>query len=574
MRQSFLAIAPKTRILILSAAVALLGVGMTLGIAAERLWTPLIPFRLPLPVLAVAFYAAYVVPIRRVVGTSGSTWTMSELPLTIALYASDPITTLIAWTLGGTLAELANPVPMFKKVFNQTLNTIYVGPAFLLVHLIADPSHPFGARSVVAIPVALLVSLAGSPMVSLAVAVFTAHAPEWDLHDTPIDTLQIWVSGALGIFVGLALQLSPWLALLVVLPEGLLMVLTRGYFRAREREHQIQGLYDTSHALLTATRLEDAVERLLRHSLALFRADVAGFLLLADGEMRLFTIEGDAPMTQRSNPPSAAELEAVYAIGDHEAVLVDRHAPAALREVAAGAWGVDGGLVGTVRSGNEPALLLLHPRQNIHQPYGPMDLQTLRTLVTQVSTVLDRTRLLTAVERMQELQETLQHQAEHDPLTGLANRARLLDRLDAALASDRSGGVAVIYVDVDDFKPINDTHGHAAGDAVLQAVAERLRSGLRGSDLAARLGGDEFAVLLDGVASDAAARDVAARLATRLDDPIVVGGTVLRVRASLGIATTQRGGDDAQHLLVAADEEMYRVKRTAKRERLRARDAG
>ena len=574
MRDRFLAIPPKARIWILSAALALVGVGTTLLVVAGHQWSPLLPFRLPVPVLAAGFYAANVVPIRRVVGTSGSTWTMTELPLTLALYASDPVSTLIAWTVGGTLAELANPVPLFKKVFNQAMNTFYVGPAFLVVHLIADPSHPFGARTVLAIPLALLVSLSGSPMVSVAVAVFTAHAPEWDFRDTPIDTLQIWVSGALGIFVGLALQLSPWLALLVVLPAGLVMVLTRGYFRAHEREHQIQGLYDTSHALLTATRLEDAVERLLRHSRALFRADMAGFLLLADGEMRLFTIEGDAPMTEHAKPPSAAELEAVYAIGDHEAVLVDRRAPTALREVAARAWGVDGGLIGTVRSGNEPALLLLHPRQNIHQPYGPMDVQMLRTLVTQVSTVLDRTRLLSAVERMQELQESLQHRAEHDHLTGLANRARLLDLLTAALAAERPGEVAVVYIDVDDFKPINDTHGHAAGDAVLQAVADRLRTGLRGSDVAARLGGDEFAVLLDGVTSETVAREVASRVATRLDEPIVVGGTVLRVRASLGVATAARGAEDAEHLLTAADEEMYRVKRTAKRERLRARDAG
>lgn len=166
----------------------------------------------------------------------------------------------------------------------------------------------------------------------------------------------------------------------------------------------------------------------------------------------------------------------------------------------------------------------------------------------------------------------LAHRAEHDSLTGLVNRAcfesRLIELLQPGSASSRLGAfrqVAVLFIDLDAFKPVNDRYGHAAGDAVLVAVAQRLRDSTRGSDLVARLGGDEFAVLLE-VRNHDEVRQVSDRILSSLDAPIAYDGQELRVGASIGIADTPVGGEEnsltAAELLRTADIAMYTAKQS------------
>ncbi|MEZ0493709.1 putative bifunctional diguanylate cyclase/phosphodiesterase [Kineococcus sp. TBRC 1896] len=150
-------------------------------------------------------------------------------------------------------------------------------------------------------------------------------------------------------------------------------------------------------------------------------------------------------------------------------------------------------------------------------------------------------------------------EAFYDQLTRLPNRALFLDRLDAAVAGADDGDLALLYLDLDGFKPINDRYGHAAGDAVLQATAARLRDGLREQDTAARLGGDEFAVVLHTSDVDQA-RAVARRLAERLREPVEHHGHTLQVAASIGVAVLGREGTSAQTLVRDADTAMYAVK--------------
>lgn len=153
-----------------------------------------------------------------------------------------------------------------------------------------------------------------------------------------------------------------------------------------------------------------------------------------------------------------------------------------------------------------------------------------------------------------------------DPLTGLPNRARFLDRLRQGLIDARASGrgLAVLLGDLDGFKGVNDAGGHEAGDAVLQAVAQRLRRGLRGSDTLARLGGDEFALLLPGVARNEDAALVAGRLVQSLASPIENGAARWRVGISVGIAMHPRDGADMDTLVARADAAMYAAKREGK----------
>jgi diguanylate cyclase (GGDEF)-like protein len=163
------------------------------------------------------------------------------------------------------------------------------------------------------------------------------------------------------------------------------------------------------------------------------------------------------------------------------------------------------------------------------------------------------------------LEDQLRHQAFHDALTGLANRALFEDRLTHGLAGARRHGnqLAVVFLDLDEFKTINDSLGHATGDDLLRAVARRIASNLRVTDTAARLGGDEFAVLLDMRDDDTPPAEIAARLLAALRAPIALAGRELRVNASIGLAIGD-GSIGVDDLLRNADTAMYAAKEAGK----------
>ncbi|WP_432519979.1 diguanylate cyclase domain-containing protein [Kineococcus sp. SYSU DK006] len=163
------------------------------------------------------------------------------------------------------------------------------------------------------------------------------------------------------------------------------------------------------------------------------------------------------------------------------------------------------------------------------------------------------------------VQRRLREAALHDPLTGLPNRTLLEDRLRHALsAAGRSGQqVALLYCDLDDFKPVNDTGGHAAGDHVLIGVAERLSAAVRPGDTVARLGGDEFAVVCPDLPDEAAAAHVAERIVAEMAEPFAVAGWSFPVGISVGLAMAEPGAD-AQRVLQDADAAMYEAKGSGK----------
>ena len=164
------------------------------------------------------------------------------------------------------------------------------------------------------------------------------------------------------------------------------------------------------------------------------------------------------------------------------------------------------------------------------------------------------------------LEEELRHQAFHDSLTGLANRALFIDRLEHALSLSLRGPrpLAVLFIDLDDFKTINDSLGHGEGDAILVSVAERLRGALRTSDTLARMGGDEFAVLVEDPSMAVEPTAVADRVMSVLQAPFAQGGKELFVHASIGVAVVTARGQTSEELLRNADVSMYMAKRKGK----------
>ncbi|WP_232495999.1 putative bifunctional diguanylate cyclase/phosphodiesterase [Novosphingobium kaempferiae] len=166
-------------------------------------------------------------------------------------------------------------------------------------------------------------------------------------------------------------------------------------------------------------------------------------------------------------------------------------------------------------------------------------------------------------QELRKAEEELTHRGLHDPLTDLPNRTLFADRLSQACARARRSGdpFGVVMIDLDRFKEINDSLGHAAGDAVLVTLGRRMREHLREVDTIARLGGDEFAVLLQNVDGDGSALAVAAKLTELIEQPIVHDGRLLYVGASMGVALCPQLGYSPEALLEAADEAMYEAKR-------------
>jgi diguanylate cyclase (GGDEF)-like protein/PAS domain S-box-containing protein len=171
------------------------------------------------------------------------------------------------------------------------------------------------------------------------------------------------------------------------------------------------------------------------------------------------------------------------------------------------------------------------------------------------------------VSERKAFEEQLAHQAFHDPVTNLANRALFAERVRHAVARSRrdGNGLAVIFMDLDDFKTINDSLGHAAGDEVLIEVAKRLATSIRSSDTAARFGGDEFAILLEDIENAQEAADTAERILELLTEPLRLDQKELVVRSSLGISVVEGNAPtDAEELIRNADAAMYIAKRDGK----------
>ena len=207
--------------------------------------------------------------------------------------------------------------------------------------------------------------------------------------------------------------------------------------------------------------------------------------------------------------------------------------------------------------------IMLANRVGLERSFGADDLRLLEALANNAAVALQYDRLEQAVNKLQSLQDQLHHQAYHDPLTDLPNRTLFMERVKLELAAERS--IAVLFIDVDDFKTVNDSLGHHVGDALLISVAERLRGCVRPEDTVARLGGDEFAVMIPGVDDPLAdGRTVARRILKAFELPVEAGTELVSVHLSVGLASSEQSSGDSDELIRNADVAMYQAKSKGK----------
>jgi len=193
--------------------------------------------------------------------------------------------------------------------------------------------------------------------------------------------------------------------------------------------------------------------------------------------------------------------------------------------------------------------------------------QTISCVRNAAGEVVNYVALFSDIGALKQAEERALHLAHHDVLTGLPNRLLFAAQLAQSLqrASRQGQQIALLFIDLDRFKSVNDTLGHAAGDELLRVVAQRLRAAVRAEDTVARLGGDEFTVVLEEVAGTAAAAATARKLHDALAAPMELQGRPVTVSATIGIALFPADGSDADTLMRAADVAMYRAKRRGRR---------
>jgi diguanylate cyclase (GGDEF)-like protein len=358
---------------------------------------------------------------------------------------------------------------------------------------------------------------------------------------------------------------NPLSIVLLAVPTIIVFVAYRAYMREREKHERLELLYESSRLLHYAPELDSAIGALLDHARRMFRAERAELLLFPDPtiEAALRSASGGVDGPERMVPVSIAVDDPLRSRTALEArPFFGRPGPGWTTDPRDVDEAMIGPLVG--ESGVFGALTIVN-RLGEGTSFEADDLRLLETVANQAAVALENGQLEQSLAELSRLKEELRHQAYHDSLTGLPNRPAFVEEVERRLTDPSSNGQApvVVFLDLDDFKIVNDTLGHAAGDQLLVAVADRIGQELRPDDLVARFGGDEFALLPASGSTVAEALSMTQRIITGLELPFHVQGTDVIVGCSAGISAV-RGDSPVDEVLRNADVAMYRAKADGK----------
>ena len=512
----------------------------------------------PVWIWPIAFALAEVCIVRIHFRHDAHTFSLSDIALVAGLFLADPIPLVIGRVVG-TVAVLVvvRRQPLRKVVFNGALVGLSTAIAVavmvaLAVGQSADTPSACGA--------AIIAALAGE-----TVSMGAIHVTLFVVQGTaPLETLPralgfgaagVLVNGSAGLLIAVATPMHAWAPLLIVAPAATVLGIYRSYTRERREHQRAEFLYESASSLQRSSVDGDPVSDLLTRVRGLLGAEVVELIVVgAGGADELFVAAGAAGSFSSELIP--ADRHRVILVADglaSEPRIVDKRAPSTTARVLLGRSAEQAIVVPlAAERGLRGALLATIDRTAIRRLDGG-DARLMGALSSHIVSYLETTRL----------GRQLEHQAFHDGLTQLANRVLLSRRIDEAIALRTPDGpsVALLFVDLDDFKLVNDAFGHAVGDRLLQALADRLLGVVSDRGIVARLGGDEFAVLLW---DSSGAEPVAAAVLEALDQPVAITHSNLVVHASIGIAIAG-AEDDSESLLRHADLAMYRAKGCGKR---------
>ncbi len=513
------------RVWALNALLGLAALGLYLLVAGQvRLAAPgvAIPWALFAVMFCIAEGWRVYVHFRR----NAHSFSLSELPLVLGLYFASPQTLVSSRMVGGLIALwLIRRHPPIKVAFNLALYAIEAEVAMLLLSVLAPLRNVQTAESwAIILAIVAIVAVLGFSLTAVVISLAEGNLTRSQMARGYLFSIGAGlVNACLAIQAAVALSREAaelWLLCLPVIGVAGAYLLYTSEYQKRQR---IQHLYECSDLLQRTA----ASATTLRHGQVRTRDQeldaglLEGLMMAVGSEMRTRSITWDD------------SAEAVREWLEHQDLK-----DAMLTSL----WG-DGSLLGVLSVGN---------RMSDVGTFSTDDLTLFETFGAQISVAVQNMRL----------DNTLTYQAFHDPITNLANRVLFTDRLEHALSrrDEKRGLIAVLFVDLDDFKMVNDTFGHAPGDELLRSVAERLRSVLRPADTAARFGGDEFAILLEDAISRDDVAAVAERIVTALKPHFVVERQEVAVHASIGVAITSAAPVSAEELLRRSDAAMYWAK--------------
>ena len=520
------------------------------------------PFHGPWPILGVVVGAAFAelcvvgLPSR----ASSQTFTLASVALALGLAFVRPVDFLIGQTVGSAIALAVHRHPPKRYCFNLANYAVASEAAILLLpHLATIEADPTSLRLWYAIAASVLISEAFS---TVSVGVVRSLAEGRSFHRETIASSPFVVLGAMfcctmAALAGIASTITPYAALFAAVPVGLIWWTFQKVLEERTKRSNVEFLYETTKVMQQASTLENGLASMLERAREVFRCEYAEVWIRASESDSWFRVEAgrsvlpmEGNIERKSSPPFVPSESGAIIITPESAVgvelLAELGAPSALLA-----------RIATADSGGPLGLLLVSHRNQAMPTFKNNDRFLFDLLCHQLALHLENGHLVRSLDELGRLQQQLHHQATHDSLTNLANRALLRESVEKI-----EGRCAVVVIDLDDFKTINDSLGHNAGDEVLLTVANRLQLAVRPTDTVARFGGDEIVVLLCDV-SEGEASLMAERIALTLRASVPAGKTEVALSASLGVAFAASKPALAE-LLRSADVAMYEAKRRGK----------
>jgi len=502
--------------------------------------------------------------------------TLNDAVIIFGLMGTGPFVTALAMACSLAVVQAAQRRAPVQVIFNFGAQMLATPLYYLLLRAMVQPGATFSTRSVIGylLTVTLLSEVANleiSAAMYLSerdVTIFTQSLGS----SAPVVALIALPNAVIAMFVLVTTVYAKPVLLTLPIPIFASVVAYRAHVARRRQLLDIENLFAATRILSYSTSVTSGAVDLLNHIAGMFHATLVELTLLpaTPGHPALFTrtmggvaVEVLTTTYVESLPAGLADALAADNILVTKRLGLDT--PLASYVAAEGsstAMGV------SLPAHNAPSLgyLVVSQRNKFVGDFQQTDLQLLGTLAKQLAFSLQNGRLHEDLALLAGAQDELVRKAFHDPLTGLANRALFMDHIEGAFhRAERSGGlIFLLYVDLDEFKKINDTFGHPAGDELLSRVAERLNRCVRATDTVARIGGDEFAILLEQATSLPAAEIVARRIVERVSEPCPLANGVAKIGASVGIAYTDVLGLSAVQLMEAADTAMYAAKKSGK----------
>ena len=560
------------RIWILTAVIAAAAGALYLGVIRDLAPAGIRP-AIPWWALVPMFYVAEISVVHLRFRRDAHSFSMSEIPLVLGLFFASPALLVPAQLLGSAVAlTVHRRQPLLKLAFNLSQFGLQACLATFVFHSVValgDPLGPAGwAAAILATQATLLVA---DGLINAAIALSGDRLPSgaaWSVLAMGVAATAMNASLALGGVTILSRDLDAgWLA---AVPPVVLFIAYRAYSAKRREHERLEALYEATRALHASPQLETAMATAVAQARDLFDAQMAEIVLFprAQNDVAFSTRLGPGEDLHVMTPTDLDLPESLWRdlIEGRRTVLLPRPVPGPLAGGYAAQRNLKDAVMAPLLDGDGVVgVMVVGDRLGDVSTFEVQDRRMLETLAQHVSVSLENGRLEDSLAELTELKEELRHQAFHDSLTGLPNRTLFTERVAHALTRrERSTQVlGVLFLDIDDFKTINDSLGHTAGDHVLRIVADRLRRCLRPSDTVARLGGDEFGILLDDMADTTDALIAAERILEALAEPAFLEGREVSIRASLGITLDAHGGR-AETLLRNADLAMYMAKRRGK----------